>query len=77
MNKIIGFIKVNKSYLIGGLIGGFGGFLYWYKIGCSSGTCPITSSPVMSTIWGVLMGALLFSMILPNRVINNKKTDKK
>ena len=65
MGKIVYFMKTNRSYIIGGLIGGIGGYLYWYNIGCSTGTCPITSSPVMSTIWGALLGALLLSMILP------------
>jgi len=67
MSKIIELIKTNRSYIIGGLIGGIGGYLYWYKIGCSSGTCPITSSPVMSVIWGALMGALLLSIVLPKK----------
>ena len=38
----------------GGL--GFG----WYKlVGCSTGTCPITSNPVISTVYGAVLGALL------------------
>jgi hypothetical protein len=41
------------STVVGGLIG-YG----WYRIvGCSSGTCPITSSPWVSTIFGMLIGA--------------------
>lgn len=44
------------------LIGAVGGFLYWRYVGCAGGACPITSSPVMSTLWGALMGGLLFSM---------------
>ena len=62
MNKIISIVKAKASYLIGGLIGGLGGYLYWYYAGCSSGTCPITASPVMSVIWGGLLGALLLNM---------------
>ena len=73
MEKIVEFIKTNRAYIIGGFIGGIGGYIYWYKVGCSTGTCPITSSPVMSTIWGVLMGALLFSMILPKRAQSKAK----
>ena len=68
MEKTVEFIKTNISYILGGLIGGIGGYIYWYKVGCSTGTCPITSSPVMSTIWGTLLGALLFSMISPKSV---------
>jgi len=63
MAKIMEFMKKRWAYLIGGIVGGIGGYLYWYYIGCSSGTCPITSSPLMSTIWGVLLGSLLFSMV--------------
>ena len=62
MDKIISLIKKNWFYLAGGIVGGIGGYLYWYFIGCSTGTCPITSSPVISTLWGALMGGLLFSL---------------
>ncbi|MEG1766258.1 MAG: DUF6132 family protein [Muribaculaceae bacterium] len=54
------FSKYLKA-IIGGVIGAIGGFLYWFYIGCSTGTCPITSSPVISTIWGAIIGALLLS----------------
>jgi len=43
----------------GVMIGAAGGFLYYYFIGCSSGSCAITSSPYMSTLMGSLMGYLL------------------
>jgi hypothetical protein len=46
-------------------IGGLSGFLYWYYVGCLSGTCAITSSPVNSTIYGSVMGGLLFNMFKP------------
>ena len=65
MGNVIDLVKTNRAYVIGGIIGGIGGYLYWLKVGCSTGTCPITSSPVMSTAWGALLGAILFSMILP------------
>ncbi|MCD9018982.1 DUF6132 family protein [Parachryseolinea silvisoli] len=53
------------------VIGGLGGFLYWYYIGCLSGTCAITSSPINSTIYGGVMGALLVNMFKPS---DKKKT---
>jgi len=55
-------LKKNLLYIAGGLVGGLGGFLYWYFVGCRTGSCPITSSPTMSVIWGAVMGGLLFSM---------------
>ena len=60
-------MRKNWTYIAGGLVGGIGGFLYWRYVGCSSGACPITSSPIMSTIWGILFGGLLFSMIFTNK----------
>jgi len=67
MEKIINYIKKNKFYLIGAVIGGIGGFFYWQYVGCTSGSCPITSSPVMSILWGALMGALIVSIIFPKK----------
>ena len=64
MKKI--FIK-NKLVIIGALIGGVVGFLYWKFIGCSSGTCMITSKPLNSSLYGVLMGGLLFSIFQSNK----------
>lgn len=46
-------------YIIAPLVGGVLGFLYYKLVGCSSGTCPITSSPYISTIYGAVMGLLL------------------
>ncbi|MEP7108805.1 MAG: DUF6132 family protein [Ferruginibacter sp.] len=56
------WINTNKLYVAGALIGAIAGFLYWQQIGCSSGTCMITSKPFNSTIYGALMGALLFGI---------------
>jgi hypothetical protein len=32
--------------------GGIAGFSYYHFVGCSSGSCAITSNPYMSVIWG-------------------------
>lgn len=61
-------IKNNWSYIIGAIIGAISGYLYWRYVGCSSGTCPITSSPTMSTIYGVLMGSLLGGIFKKKKV---------
>ena len=37
-------------------IGAIAGFSYYYFVGCTSGTCAITSNPYMSTIGGGMMG---------------------
>jgi hypothetical protein len=55
------FIHQHKLALIGLLTGAFGGYLYYHFVGCASGTCLITSKPLNSTLYGAMMGALLFS----------------
>ena len=62
MRQVREFIIEHALTITGVVIGAVGGYLYWHYIGCLSGTCPITSSPVMSTIWGAIIGGLLLSM---------------
>jgi hypothetical protein len=66
------FIIKYKLTLIGIAVGAIGGYLYYYFVGCANGTCMITSSPVNSTLYGSLMGALLFNTFQKE----NQKTDK-
>ena len=55
-------ISVNdKSILFGVSIGAVLGYAYYYFVGCQSGTCPITSNPINSTLYGALMGGILGS----------------
>lgn len=56
------FLKRDWPTLLGVAVGALGGWLYYIRIGCDSGSCPITSSPVMSAIWGAAVGGILFSM---------------
>jgi hypothetical protein len=55
-------LKKHLLKIIGLLAGGTGGFLYYHFVGCTSGTCPITSNPYISVLYGALMGYLLFDM---------------
>ena len=48
--------------IIGLLVGAAGGYLYYYYVGCASGTCPLTSNPYISVLYGALMGFLLFDI---------------
>lgn len=52
----------NKLYFIGGVLGAIAGYFYWQQVGCTSGTCMITSKPLNSTLYGAVMGALLSGM---------------
>jgi LytS/YehU family sensor histidine kinase len=57
------FIK--SSYFLrpflGILIGGIAGYLYYHFVGCDSGSCAITSSPVMSTLSGGFFGFFILN----------------
>jgi len=55
-------ILKNKLTIAGLLLGAIGGYLYYAFVGCASGTCAITSSPTISTLYGALMGGLLLNM---------------
>ena len=56
------WISKNILYIAGAVIGAIAGYMYWNFVGCSSGTCAITSKPVNSTLYGALMGGLLFGI---------------
>lgn len=56
------FILKHKLALAGIIAGAIGGYLYYHFIGCASGSCAITSKPLNSTLYGAMMGGLLFSM---------------
>lgn len=63
MNVLKRYWLIASGILFGSLLG----FLYWKFVGCSSGSCPITSKPLNSSVYGAVMGGLLFSMFNNNK----------
>ncbi|MCH5600023.1 DUF6132 family protein [Niabella ginsengisoli] len=57
--------------IVGLGIGALVGFLYWKFVGCNSGTCAITSKPLNSSLYGALMGGLLFSLFTKRKKEQN------
>lgn len=47
--------------IAGVVIGGTLGYFYQKKVGCRSGSCPITSNSYISTIYGAVLGLLVSS----------------
>ncbi|MCB0283247.1 MAG: hypothetical protein H6627_08715 [Calditrichae bacterium] len=41
------------------VLGAIAGFSYYYFIGCYSGSCPISSNPYISTVYGAAVGLLM------------------
>lgn len=60
------------KWILGVVAGAMLGFSYWYFVGCNTGSCAITSSPVNSTIYGGLMGVLLVNSFTGNKIKNDK-----
>ncbi len=58
-------IKSNLLTISGFFVGSVAGFLYWYYIGCASGNCYIQSSPIRMTLYGAILGLLLFNLFQP------------
>ncbi|MBS1625502.1 MAG: hypothetical protein JSS76_10200 [Bacteroidetes bacterium] len=69
-----GLFKKYRLEIIGVIAGAIGGYLYYHFVGCATGTCPITSKPLNSTLYGALLGGLLFSSFEPSQ--KHLKTEK-
>ncbi len=69
--KKSGFRRYLPAMLLS-IVGAVGGYLYYRFVGCASGTCIITSNPVISTIYGAVFGLLIGFIITPSK----KKEDK-
>lgn len=60
------FLSKHWMKFVGVLVGAIGGYIYYAKVGCLTGTCPITSDPTSSMLYGALMGFLLFGLFQKN-----------
>ena len=56
MNNILKKCLRPALFVAGGMLVGF---LYYQFIGCASGSCSITSNPIMSTLYMGVVGGLL------------------
>jgi len=62
-------LKIGYKQIVPVILGAVLGYAYYYFIGCNSGSCPITSSPYVSTIYGAVIG-LVFA--IPSKKKNEK-----
>ncbi|EKD27749.1 MAG: hypothetical protein ACD_79C00592G0001 [uncultured bacterium] len=46
------------TIILGAIIGGAVGFAIGYFGKCTSGACPLTSNPIISTIIGIAIGTM-------------------
>ncbi|MBL0311784.1 MAG: YtxH domain-containing protein [Holophagaceae bacterium] len=45
-----------KRIITGLVVGGALGFAYQKVVGCSTGTCPLTATPLRTVLYGGVMG---------------------
>ena len=48
--------------ILGIIVGGIVGYGLYKFIGCSTGACPLTSNPWISTIYGAFLGFLMMKV---------------
>ncbi|MFZ1976443.1 MAG: DUF6132 family protein [Bacteroidota bacterium] len=51
--------SVRRQRITYSFLGALAGYAYYHFVGCSTGTCPISSNPWISTMYGAIMGFLL------------------
>lgn len=56
------FLATLKPIALSVLVGGGLGFAYYKFIGCRTGACPLTSTPIRAILYGSVLG-LLFSLM--------------
>ncbi len=61
LKKIVSYIRGKRllRIAIGVVIGAVAGYLYYRLIGCKSGSCAITSNPLISTLYGAVAGGVI------------------
>jgi hypothetical protein len=64
------FISRHKLIFLGVVVGAAVGYLYYRFVGCTSGTCAITSKPINSTVYGAIMGGLFLNMFKKDTTSN-------
>lgn len=69
------FVRKNILTLIGIAAGAIAGYLYYYYVGCASGTCAITSKPLNSTLYGAMMGGLFLNMFQKEKSTTNNNNN--
>jgi outer membrane lipoprotein SlyB len=47
--------------IVGTIIGGALGLLYYKLVGCPNGSCPITAKPHRTAIYGAVLGFMISS----------------
>lgn len=55
-------MKTMVAMIIGAVIGGALGYANYRFIGCKTGACPLSASPWVSTLYGMVVGGMIGSV---------------
>ncbi len=69
-------MKRYTKIAIGAVLGTIAGYAYYYFVGCASGTCAITSSPVNSSLYGLFMGGLLGDLFHRDKKVAKQESEE-
>ena len=62
MRLVRRFWSSSRARTIGGVaVGAVAGALYSHYVGCLTGSCPLTSNPLMTAVLGAILGASLLA----------------
>jgi len=64
--------------IVGLIIGGLVGYLYWRYVGCVSGTCTLKSNWYLMIPWGMMLGYLIGALVkdLAEKISKKKNKDQ-
>lgn len=73
MPALADLLRRNKGLWAGFALGALAGYAYYYFVGCASGSCPISSNPLISMLYVGVMGAILGAGSKKKKKIHNNE----
>lgn len=65
------FVLSKKRIILGAIVGMIGGYFYYRFVGCSSGSCAITSNPINSVLYFGFLGGLMGDMLKKRQTVKH------
>lgn len=65
------WITSKRRIIAGVIVGILAGYLYYEFVGCSSGSCAISSKPINSMLYFGFLGGLMGDMLKKNQTVKN------